>query len=91
MVANAPSHCFSRYSRAKLYLHKLTQCPLLDVSKVIFDTQNHGQSGGDNYGEGNLDTQMIYSFGLNANTIVSNTNTSSATEEGAVHAQFTPL
>jgi tripeptidyl-peptidase-1 len=56
--------------------------PLLNVSRVTFDTKNHGQAGGDNYGEGNLDTQMISSFGLNVHTIVSNTNTSASTEEG---------
>ena len=33
-------------------------------------------------GEGNLDVSMITSFGLNVETLVSNTNTSSSTEEG---------
>merc|ERR1712137_1518460 len=37
---------------------------------------------GDNFGEGNLDTKMITAFGLNVTTLVSNTNTSSSTEEG---------
>ena len=41
-----------------------------------------GTAGGDNYGEGNLDVKMITAFGLNVHTIVSNTNTSSSTEEG---------
>ena len=54
----------------------------LNMEKVQFDTQNHGRQGGDNFGEGNLDTSMISSFGLNATTIVSNTNVSSSTEEG---------
>jgi len=70
------------YSQLQLRLLKLREVPLLDLDKVTFDTENHGQSGGDNYGEGNLDTQMISSFGLNANTIVSNTNASASTEEG---------
>eukprot|EP00440_Ansanella_granifera_P062114 gb/GFBE01067341.1/.p1 GENE.gb/GFBE01067341.1/~~gb/GFBE01067341.1/.p1 ORF type:complete len:568 (+),score=112.16 gb/GFBE01067341.1/:1-1704(+) len=70
------------YSRIQLGLFKASQCPLLDMGKVQFDTPNHGSAGGDNYGEGNLDTQMIASFGLNAETIVSNTNTSASTEEG---------
>ena len=70
------------YSKTQLGFLKLTQCPKLNMNKVKFDTANHGQSGGDNYGEGNLDTQMISSFGLNATIVVSNTNTSSSTEEG---------
>ena len=52
------------------------------MDKVVFDTENHGMPGGDNFGEGNLDVSMIASFGLNVTTIVSNTNTSSSTEEG---------
>ena len=40
---------------------------------------NHGC---DNFGDGTLDTHMISSFGLNVNTLVSNTNTSASTEEG---------
>merc|ERR1719159_1678582 len=59
----------------------MTQCPLLNMDKVRFDTDNHGAPG-DNYGEGNLDVKMIASFGLNVETIVSNTNTSASTEEG---------
>lgn len=69
------------YSTLQLELHKASQCPLLNMNKVKFDTPNHGQEG-DNYGEGNLDTQMISSFGLNVSTLVSNTNTSASTEEG---------
>jgi len=69
------------YSRSQLESFKERQCPLLDTSKVVFDTSNHGRPG-DNYGEGNLDTQMISAFGLNVKTLVSNTNTSSTTEEG---------
>lgn len=71
------------YSKAQLYLHKVSQCPLLNMSRIKFDTPNHGETGGDNYGEGNLDVQMITSFGLNVETIVSNTNTSASTEEGS--------
>eukprot|EP00931_Biecheleriopsis_adriatica_P048399 TRINITY_DN27959_c0_g1_i1.p1 TRINITY_DN27959_c0_g1~~TRINITY_DN27959_c0_g1_i1.p1 ORF type:complete len:572 (+),score=136.40 TRINITY_DN27959_c0_g1_i1:36-1751(+) len=70
------------YSKFKLGLFKATQCPLLNMGKVKFDNANHGQAGGDNYGEGNLDTQMIAAFGLNVETIVSNTNTTASTEEG---------
>ena len=70
------------YSPSDLATHKATQCPLLNLNKVHFDTQNHGEDGGDNFGEGNLDTKMISSFGLNVSTLVSNTNTSSSTEEG---------
>jgi hypothetical protein len=70
------------YSKMRLELLKATQCPGLNTKKVLFDTANHGQSGGDNYGEGNLDTQMVSTFGMNATIVVSNTNTSSSTEEG---------
>ena len=61
-------------------------CPLLNVDKVQTDGA-HGTAGGDNYGEGNLDTQMIASFGMNVSTLVSNTNTSAATEEGVGFGQ----
>ena len=70
------------YSPDQLQQLKESQCPLLNLSKVKFDTGNHGTPGGDNWGEGNLDVAMITSFGLNVETIVSNTNTSSSTEEG---------
>lgn len=50
--------------------------------QVVYDTKNHGVIGGDNFGEGTLDTRMTSAFGLNVTTIVSNTNTSSSTEEG---------
>ena len=70
------------YSPDQLQQLKESQCPLLNLSKVKFDTENHGTPGGDNWGEGNLDVAMITSFGLNVETIVSNTNTSSSTEEG---------
>lgn len=70
------------YSASQLGQFKEIQCPLLNMDKVKFDTENHGKSGGDNYGEGNLDTQMISSFGLNVQTLVSNTNVSASTEEG---------
>merc|ERR1712048_475064 len=69
------------YSESQLKSFKSKQCPLLNTDKVKFDTENHGHMG-DNYMEGNLDTQMITAFGLNVETIVSNTNTSSSTEEG---------
>mmetsp|Transcript_72460 Transcript_72460/g.155167 ORF Transcript_72460/g.155167 Transcript_72460/m.155167 type:complete len:585 (-) Transcript_72460:64-1818(-) len=70
------------FSEAQLGLHKARECPKLNMAKVHFDTENHGSPGGDNFGEGNLDTKMIASFGLNVETIVSNTNTSASTEEG---------
>jgi len=70
------------YSASQLRLHKLMQCPLLDLAKVKFDTDNHGEAQGDNFEEGNLDVKMIASFGLNVKTLVSNTNTSASTEEG---------
>jgi len=70
------------YSKVQLAMHKASQCPKLNMGKVKFDTNNHGQAGGDNYGEGNLDVKMIASFGLNVETLVSNTNTSASTEEG---------
>ena len=70
------------YSPSELENLKNSQVPLLNLEKVLFDTKHHGTPGGDNWGEGNLDVQMITSFGLNITTIVSNTNTSSSTEEG---------
>jgi hypothetical protein len=70
------------FSMSQLTQLKNSDVPLLNTSRVNFDTKNHGEAGGDNYGEGNLDTQMISSFGLNVHTLVSNTNTSSSTEEG---------
>ena len=57
------------------------ECPNLNVDKVLFDTTHHGVPGGDNFGEGTLDTHMTAAFGLNATTLVSNTNTSMSTEE----------
>jgi len=75
------------YSTSDLKRHKDTQCPLLNMDKIKFDTQNHGKNGGDNFGEGNLDVQMITSFGLNVETVVSNTNTSASTEEGTGFGQ----
>jgi hypothetical protein len=69
------------YSPLKLKQHARSECPLINTDKVVFDTDNHGESGGDNFGEGQLDVDMITSFGLNVTTIVSNTNTSASTEE----------
>ena len=59
---------------------------MLNVDKVSADGFI-GTAGGDNYEEGNLDTQMIASFGLNVTTLVSNTNTSASTEEGVGFGQ----
>ena len=61
---------------------KTSDVPLLNLSRVVYDTTYHGEQGGDNFNEGNLDTMMISSFGLNVRTLVSNTNTSASTEEG---------
>ena len=69
------------YSPETLALFKEQQAPLINMDKVLFATPNHGVAGGDNFGEGQLDVQMISSFGLNATTLVSNTNTSASTEE----------
>ena len=49
---------------------------------VSFDTAHHGTPGGDNFDEGTLDTTYISTFGKGVRTVVSNTNTSAATEEG---------
>merc|ERR1711871_799657 len=46
------------FSQSQLAALKQSQCPLLNMDKVKFDTNNHGEAGGDNYAEGNLDTQM---------------------------------
>lgn len=70
------------YSPAELEVWKVTAAPLLNTEKVVFDTENHGQPGGDNFGEGTLDVHMIAAMTLNASTLVSNTNTSASTEEG---------
>ena len=51
------------------------------MDKIEFWTENHGTPGGDNFGEGQLDVDMISSFGLNVTTLVANTNTSASTEE----------
>ena len=69
------------YSKAELKRFKLTQAPLINMDKVVFDTENHGESGGDNFGEGQLDVDMLSAFALNATVLVSNTNTSASTEE----------
>jgi tripeptidyl-peptidase-1 len=61
---------------------KSSDVPLLNISRVVYDTNNHGEQDHDNFMEGNLDTMMISSFGLNVRTLVSNTNTSASTEEG---------
>jgi len=70
------------YSPADLEVWKAENAPLLNTKKVLFDTPNHGTPGGDNFGEGTLDVQMIAAMTLNATTLVSNTNTSASTEEG---------
>jgi tripeptidyl-peptidase-1 len=57
-------------------------CSDCDLNDVQYDTVHHGVEGGDNYMEGTLDTTYISSFGKGTPTLVSNTNTSMATEEG---------
>jgi len=69
------------YSPKDLQAFAQQQAPLINTAKVHFDTVNHGAPGGDNFGEGQLDVRMITAFGLNATTLVSNTNTSTSTEE----------
>ncbi|GMI07791.1 hypothetical protein TrVE_jg6396 [Triparma verrucosa] len=69
------------YSKAKLEAHKIAEAPLINMDKIEFWTENHGTPGGDNFGEGQLDVDMISSFGLNVTTLVANTNTSASTEE----------
>jgi hypothetical protein len=69
------------YSPKDLAAFAAQQAPLINLDKVIFDTPNHGVPGGDNFGEGQLDVKMVSAFGLNATTLVSNTNTSASTEE----------
>ena len=70
------------YSPRGLEQFRDEQCPGINTDKVHFDTTHHGQEGGDNFGEGTLDTHMISAFGMNVSTLVSNTNTSISTEEG---------
>jgi len=70
------------FKKSQLRAFKAEQDVAINLDKVKFDTANHGRSGGDNFGEGSLDVRQISSFGLNATTLVSNTNTSSSTEEG---------
>eukprot|EP01047_Picozoa_sp_COSAG01_P038332 COSAG01_NODE_3105_length_6577_cov_4.068077_6_plen_582_part_00 len=74
------------YGKGGLEGFRDAHCPLLNVDKVKTDGYK-GKAGGDNYGEGNLDTRQIASFGLNVSTLVSNTNTSASTEEGAGFGQ----
>jgi tripeptidyl-peptidase-1 len=69
------------YGKGGLEGFRDAHCPLLNVDKVKTDGFK-GKAGGDNYGEGNLDTRQVASFGLNVSTLVSNTNTSASTEEG---------
>lgn len=53
------------FSMNQLEQLKRSEVPLLNTSRVTFDTPNHGEAGGDNFGEGQLDTDMVSSFGLN--------------------------
>jgi len=80
------------YSKVALEKQKNTEAPLINMDKIIFDTANEGEEGGDNFMEGQLDVNMVSSFGLNVTTLVSNTNTTASTEEstgfGAALLQF---
>jgi len=53
-----------------------------DINNVFYPGYL-GQPGGDNYGEGTLDTQYITAFAPGAKTLVWNSNTSQSTEEGS--------
>ena len=70
------------YSPEALAAFRAAECPGLNLDRIQFDTKNHGTPGGDNFMEGSLDVRMIASFGMNASTLVSNTNASTSTEEG---------
>ena len=70
------------YSKIELESFRASQCPGINPDKIKFVTAAHGEPGGDNYGEGNLDVHMISAFGMNATILVDNTNTSASTEEG---------
>ncbi len=70
------------YNPRELAEFRDAECPGLNLDKVHFDTKNHGGEGGDNFMEGSLDVRQIAAFGMNVSTLVSNTNTSSSTEEG---------
>lgn len=54
---------------------------MMNTSKVSMPHYK-GKPGGDNFGEGTLDTHMISCFGQGVTTLVENTNTSFSTEEG---------
>ena len=64
------------YSVPTLKAFSVEQAPLINTDKIYFTTENHGERGGDNFMEGQLDVDMISAFGLNVTTLVSNTNTS---------------
>jgi tripeptidyl-peptidase-1 len=56
--------------------------PDLNLKKITCNGKEDCDNNGDNFGEGTLDTSYISAMGLSATTLVSNTNTSSSTEEG---------
>eukprot|EP00750_Incisomonas_marina_P021692 INCI4631.1.p1 GENE.INCI4631.1~~INCI4631.1.p1 ORF type:complete len:605 (-),score=107.53 INCI4631.1:134-1885(-) len=70
------------YDESELRFWASENCPALNLTKIVWDTENHGTEGGDNFMEGQLDVSMVAAFGLDILTIVSNTNTSHTTEEG---------
>lgn len=49
------------YSPQDLEAFRERECPGLNPDKVHFDTDHHGQPGGDNFGEGTLDVHMVRS------------------------------
>ena len=76
LLKNGRLFCNSRY------------CSDCDLDDVRYDTVHHGVEHGDNFMEGTLDTTYISSFGKGTATLVSNTNTSMATEEGEGQVGF---
>ena len=61
MIAHDSSLSAFPQSERRLWCRD-AHCPLLNVDKVKTDGFT-GKAGGDNYGEGNLDTRQIASFG----------------------------
>ena len=73
------------YSPSALRLFKLEEGVAINMDKIHFDTKNHGESGGDNFGEGSLDVRMISSFGMNA-TCAPRGSTSSHPPDGPLQS-----
>lgn len=71
------------YRDADLQLFFQTYCPACNTTMVEFDADNDwiGETG-ENFVEGELDTEYISGMAVNTRTLVSNTNISAATESG---------